>query len=51
MGLAGGVEVMLGVLLLMRCRFGGRAGGFTFSPGELGGEIVGAVFRDGDRLK
>lgn len=50
LGLAGGVEVMLGVLLLMRCRFGGNAGGLTFRPGELGGEIGGAAFRDGERL-
>lgn len=50
LGLAGGVEVMLGVLLLMRCRFGGRAGGFTLRPGELGGDMGGAAFRDGERL-
>lgn len=50
LGLAGGVEVTLGVLLLMRCRFGGRAGGFTLRPGELGGEMGGAAFRDGERL-
>lgn len=50
LGLAGGVEVMLGVLLLMRCRFGGRAGGFTLRPGELGGEMGGAALRDGERL-
>lgn len=51
LGLAGGVEVMLGVLLLMRCRFGGSAGGFTeLRPGELGGDMGGAAFRDGERL-
>lgn len=51
LGLAGGVDVMLGVLLLMRWRFGGSAGGFTLSPGELGGDTGRGVMREGDRLE
>lgn len=50
LGLAGGVDVMLGVLLLIRCRFGGRAGGFTLRPGELGGDTGSGVMREGDKL-
>uniref|UniRef100_A0A182UXP8 Secreted protein n=1 Tax=Anopheles merus TaxID=30066 RepID=A0A182UXP8_ANOME len=42
---------MLGVLLLMRWRFGGSAGGFTLTFGELGGDTVAGAMRDGERLK
>lgn len=50
LGLAGGVDVMLGVLLLIRWRLGGRAGGLTLRPGELGGDTGSTVMREGDKL-